>query len=90
MGPVRVTEGELARDVRAIVKRVESGAEVIIERDAQPVAVIRPAEPVRRRISECMNLIPRDSDGTIDSDFARDVESAIDAHRDPLQPPDWD
>jgi hypothetical protein len=33
--------------------------EVIVERDAQPVAIIRPAEPVRRKIYECIALLPR-------------------------------
>jgi len=64
--------------------------EVVIERDAQPVAVIRPAEPVRRKISECIALMPVDSTATIDPDFAKDVEAAIAAHREPLQPPAWD
>lgn len=43
MEPLHISEGDLARDVRSILQRVEAGGEVIIERDAQPVAVIRPA-----------------------------------------------
>jgi hypothetical protein len=66
------------------------GAEVIIERDAHPVAVIRPAEPVRRKISECIALMPADSTAKIDPDFAKDVEAAIAAHREPLEAPAWD
>ena len=90
MEPLRVSEGDLAKDVRAILQRVETGAEVVIERDAQPVAVIRPAAPVRRKISECIALMPADSTATIDPDFAKDVEAAIAAHREPLEPPAWD
>jgi antitoxin (DNA-binding transcriptional repressor) of toxin-antitoxin stability system len=90
MEPLHISEGDLARDVRSILKRVETGAEVIIERDAHPVAVIRPAEPVRRKISECIALMPADSTATIDPDFAKDVEAAIAAHREPLEPPAWD
>jgi hypothetical protein len=70
--------------------RVETGAEVIIERDAQPVAVIRAPEPVQRKISECIALMPADSTGTIDPDFAKDVEGAIAAHREALESPAWD
>jgi antitoxin (DNA-binding transcriptional repressor) of toxin-antitoxin stability system len=70
--------------------RVQTGAEVIIERDAQPVAVIRPAEPVRRKLSECIALLQAESTATIDPDFAEDVEAAIAAHREPLEPPVWD
>lgn len=90
MEPLHISEGDLARDIRSILQRVESGAEVIIERDAQPVAVLRPAEPVRRKISECIALLPADSSATIDPDFAKDVEAAIAAHREPLEPPAWD
>ena len=90
MEPLHISEGDLAKDIRSILQRVESGAEVIIERDAQPVAVIRPAEPVRRKISECIALLPGDSTATIDPDFAKDVEAAIAAHREVLEPPAWD
>jgi antitoxin (DNA-binding transcriptional repressor) of toxin-antitoxin stability system len=90
MEPLRIDEGDLARDVRSILKRVETGGEVIVERDAQPVAVIRAPDPVRRKISECILLMPIDSTATIDPDFAKDVEAAIAAHREPLEPPAWD
>jgi antitoxin (DNA-binding transcriptional repressor) of toxin-antitoxin stability system len=85
MKPLYISESDLAKDVRSILQRVETGAEVIIERDAQAVAVIRPAEPVRRRISECIALMPVGSTATIDPDFARDVETAIAAHRETLE-----
>jgi hypothetical protein len=87
---VHISEGDLAKDVRSIVQRVQTGAEVVIERDAQPVAVIRQPEPLRRKISECIALLPADSTATIDADFSKDVESAIAAHREPLEPPTWD
>ena len=90
MEPLHISEGELARDLRLILRQVETGAEVIIERDAQPVAVIRPSEPVRRKISECIALMPADSTATIDPDFAKDVETAVAVHREPLEPPAWD
>ncbi len=84
---LHISEADLAKDVRSIVQRVQTGAQVVIERDAQPVAVIRTPEPVRRKISECVALLPADSTATIDPDFARDVEAAIAAHREPLEPP---
>src|SRR5215510_8552339 len=49
--------------------------------DAHPAAVVRPAEPVRGKISECIALMTADSTATIDHDFAKDVEGAIAAHR---------
>ena len=87
MEPLHISEGDLAKDVRSILQRVETGAEIVVERDAQPVAVIRPAEPVRRKISECIALMPAGSTATIDPDFAKEVEAAISAHREPLEPP---
>ena len=90
MEPLHISVSDLVRDVQSILKRVETGGEIIIERDAQPVAVIRPAEPVRRRISECIALMPAESTATIDPDFAKDVQAAIDSRREPLEPPDWD
>lgn len=81
MEPLHLTEGDLAKDLRSVLRRAETGTEVIVERDAQPVAVIRAAEPVRRKISECIALMPADSNATIDPDFAKDVDAAISAHR---------
>jgi len=90
MEPLHISEGDLAKDVRSILQRVETGIEVIVERDAHPVAVIRPAEPAHRKISECIALMPADSTATIDPDFAKDVEAAVAAHREALEPPNWD
>jgi hypothetical protein len=36
--------------------RVQSGAEIIVERDAQPIAVLRAAEPRRPKLSEIAAL----------------------------------
>jgi antitoxin (DNA-binding transcriptional repressor) of toxin-antitoxin stability system len=85
MEPLHISEGDLAKDIRSILQRVETGAEVVIERDAQPVAVIRPAQPVRRKISECIPQMSADSTATIDSYFAKDVDAAIAVHREPLE-----
>lgn len=90
MEPLHISEADLARNIGAILQRVQTGGEVIVERNAQPVAVIRPAEPVRRKISECIAMLPADSTATIDPDFAKDVGAAIESHREPLEPPSWD
>ncbi len=87
---LHISEGDLAKDIGAVLQRVQTGAEVVIDRDAQPVAVIRAATPVRRKISECISMLPADSNATIDPDFAKDVEAAIESHREPSEPPTWD
>lgn len=54
--PLQVSEADVVRDLAAILKHVQAGAEVVIERDAQPLAVIRAAPPARRCISESIAL----------------------------------
>src|SRR6266513_469256 len=87
---IHISEAEAASKLASLMARVRAGAEVIIENDARPVAVLHPAEPVRRTISECIALLPEDSMATIDPDFAKDVEEAIESHREPLNPPALD
>jgi hypothetical protein len=69
---------------------VRAGTEVVIEHDAQPVAILHAPHLVRRTIAECIAVLPEDSTSTIDSDFAKDVEAAIDSHRESLDPLAWD
>ena len=87
---IHISELEAASNFAALLARVRAGDEVIIERDANPVAVLGAPVPVRRTISECMALLSRDSKATIDPDFAKDVEAAIESHREPLEPPAWE
>jgi antitoxin (DNA-binding transcriptional repressor) of toxin-antitoxin stability system len=91
---LRVSEADAVRDLAAILERVQAGAEVVIERDAQPLAVIRAACPDRRTISECIALAEaheREAGASpvLDPDFAADVEQII-RNRKPWTPPAWD
>ena len=88
---VRISEAEAARDFAALMARVRSGTEVVIENNSRPVAVVRPAEPPVRLLSESLRLVrEHHSTATLDGDFAKDVEAAIESHREPLNPPVWD
>ena len=94
MSVVHISEAELAVDVRSILLRVETGTEVIIERDARPVAVLRAVAPVRRMISDCIALASAHEEETgeapvLDSDFAEDMEEII-RNRKPRNPPSWE
>ena len=52
MATVRITEAELARDIHAVLAKVQEGVEVIVEQDHRPVAVIRtPRRSGRQPIS---------------------------------------
>jgi antitoxin (DNA-binding transcriptional repressor) of toxin-antitoxin stability system len=92
MATIHIPEAEAARDFAALMAHVSAGSEVVIERDAQPVAIVRPAaKRPGRLLSEAIALAEaRGSTVTIDEEFARDVAAAIEAHREPLDPPSWD
>ena len=90
---LRVSEADAVRDLAAILERVQAGTEVVIERNAQPLAIIRAAAPERRTISECIALAEaheKESDGgaVLDPDFAADVEEIV-RNRKPWNPPTW-
>jgi antitoxin (DNA-binding transcriptional repressor) of toxin-antitoxin stability system len=95
MGTLRITEAELARDIHAVLAKVQEGAEVIVEQDHRPVAVIKTPQGPGRKISECIALAKAYEERlgyapVPDADFAKDVQEAVDAHREPLNPPAWD
>ena len=93
---VRITEAELARDIHAVLAKVrQEGVEVIVEQDHRPVAVIKTPQGPGRKIGECIALAKAYEEKlgyapVPDADFAADVQAAIDAHREPLNPPAWD
>jgi antitoxin (DNA-binding transcriptional repressor) of toxin-antitoxin stability system len=54
MTTIRITEAELARDIHAVLAKVQEGVEVIVEQDHGPVAVIRTPQRSGRPISEIL------------------------------------
>jgi len=87
---IHISEAEAASDFAGVLARVRAGAEIVIESGKLPVAVIHAPIPPRRTISECIALLPQDSKAVMDADFAKDVEAAIESHREPLAPPSWE
>jgi len=89
---IHISETEAASDFASVLARVRAGAEIVIDSESGklPVAVIHAPAPPRRSISECIALLPEDSTAVMDADFAKDVEAAIESHREPLEPPAWD
>ena len=53
---IYMTEAEVARDLHAALERVEHGVQVVIERDHQPIALIKSPEAAGRSIDECIAL----------------------------------
>ena len=88
---IHISDAEAASDFASLLDRVRKGAEIVIEHDARLVAVMRPAEPYVRLLSESLRLArEHGSTATLDGDFARDLEEVINSHREPLTPPAWD
>jgi len=85
-----MSEAEVSKNFAAALEKVRQGLEVVVEDDHQAVAVLRPAVPPRRKISEVLARTPKNSNATMDADFARDIEAAIEGDREPLEPPAWD
>jgi antitoxin (DNA-binding transcriptional repressor) of toxin-antitoxin stability system len=90
MATSRISAAEAARDFDALLARVSAGEEIEIESGANTVAVIKPPSPPHRTIKEILALLPDDESMRMGPDFADDVEAAIAAHREPLNPPEWD
>ena len=91
---VHITEAELARDLHAVLEKVRQGAEVVVERNHQPLAVLRAATPQPRTISECIAVAEqrekeRGYAVTLDPEFAADVEQIV-PNRKPWNPSSWD
>jgi len=87
---VHMSEAEISVNFAAALEKVKQGMEVVVEHEHEAIAVLKAAEPPRRRISECIAMLPAGSTATIDEDFAADVEAAIAAHREALDASKWD
>jgi antitoxin (DNA-binding transcriptional repressor) of toxin-antitoxin stability system len=90
MAVLHISESELARNTRSVLDQLEAGVEIVIERNAKPVAVLRATEPRRRKLSEIIASLPENSMATVDNDFAADVQDFIERHREPLGASKWD
>ena len=92
MTMLRITEAELARDLRGVLDKVQQGSQVIIEReDHRPVAVISSPHRSGRPITDILREAQqRNSTVTLDEDFAKDLEEIINSHQLPWDPPSWD
>ncbi len=90
MATVRITEAELARDVRAGLEKVERGSEITEREDHRLLAVMKHPEPsgsADQRV-HCPRLGLRKETRlftVLDEDFAREDQDGIDAHREPIR-----
>ena len=95
MAQVHMSEAEVAKNFAAVLEKVRQGAEIVVEQDHRPVAVIKTPQRPGRSIDDCIALAKAYENRLgfapiPDAGFAQDVQAAIDAHREPLNPPSWD
>ncbi len=77
MAAIHVSQAEAARDFAALMAKVKGGDEVVIEENAVPVAVLHAPAVPRRSFEEIIAMLPKNSPGVVDEDFARDVAKGI-------------
>jgi antitoxin (DNA-binding transcriptional repressor) of toxin-antitoxin stability system len=88
---VRITEAELARDIHAVLAKVQEGVEVIVEQNHRAVAVIKTPHSTGRLLSESIAMAEsRGSTVTLDEGFMKDVEDGIASRSQPWSPPAWE
>ncbi len=88
---LHITEAELVRDVRAVLRSVEQGDEVVIEQDRRPVAIIKSPLRAGCLLSESIALAEaRNSTAKLDEGFMKDVKEGIDSRSQPWNPPSWE
>jgi hypothetical protein len=92
MATIHIPEAEAAKNFEAVMAHVDRGSEVVIERGAHPIAIVRPpARHPGRLLSESIALAQElGLSATIDEEFARNVAAVIDLQSEPLDPPAWD
>jgi antitoxin (DNA-binding transcriptional repressor) of toxin-antitoxin stability system len=94
MAVIHISEADAARDLPGLLARVRAGAEIVIESDAHPAAVLRAAAPARRSISESIVLAEARSrelgyKPVVDAGFAADLEEIL-RNRRPRDTSVWD
>jgi hypothetical protein len=66
------------------------GEEIVFKDGDRAVAVMHAPLPPRRSIDESIALLPENSSGVMDKDFASDAEEPIAWHRKPSGSSPWD
>jgi antitoxin (DNA-binding transcriptional repressor) of toxin-antitoxin stability system len=95
MAQVHMTEAEVSGNFGTVLKKVGHGEEIVVDRDGQPVAIIRPpAERKPRTFSQLSTLAgqrekERGFAVTLDENYAADIEQIV-RERKPWAPRSWE
>jgi hypothetical protein len=81
----RTVRSVTVRTVRPFIMPASAPVAIVLSR------LLHAAEPHVRLLSESLRLArEHSSTAVMDADFAKDVEAAVESHREPLNPPAWD
>jgi hypothetical protein len=95
MATIHISEADAVRDFAGLLTHARLGAEIVIEKDAEPAIVLRKAaEPRGRLLSESIALAEKHSEELgyeprMDPEFAADLEEII-RNRKPRDTSAWD
>ncbi len=94
---MNMSEAEVARDLHAVLAKVQQGIEVVIEQNHRAVAVLMPSPSGSpgRTLHECIASAKAYEERLgyapiPDADFASDVQTGIESRRDSFEAPAWD
>lgn len=86
-----MTDSEVSSDFAAVLEKVRTGMEVVVEQDHRAVALIRSPMPESRLLSQCIALAEKRGTTAIpDEGFMNDVTGGIAGHSKPWTPPIWE
>ena len=95
MATIHISEADAVRDFAGLLTHARLGAEIVIEKDAEPAIVLRKAvEPHGRLLSESIALAKKHAEELgyeprMDPEFAADLEEII-RNRKPRDTSAWD
>ena len=92
MATIHISRADATIDFDDLITRASKGDEIVIEENASPVVVLRSVEkPYVRLLSESLKILEeRGSTVTLDGEFERDLNAAIESHREPMFDPNHD
>lgn len=93
---IHISDTDAVNDFESLLAKVRTGAEIVIEHNSRPVAIVKPAtEQIGRTLSESIELAKAHAKQLgytpmVTPEFAADIEEIINMNREPFDPPSWD
>jgi antitoxin (DNA-binding transcriptional repressor) of toxin-antitoxin stability system len=77
---IHISDAEAASDFASLLDRVRAADEVVIEHDARPVAVLRPAAPAQsidKILAAIAQDVPDEDWGRVPTDLSKTLEHSL-------------